>query len=82
MDRRLLFNKTESFDRSQDSYLDIERNNPEQLLPNALSPPHEQGSIKKSVRTFISSGKHNMAEDDGIHFEIELQQHSRQCDSR
>lgn len=77
----LLFNKSETPNRSRDSYLDIERNNPERLDPNALSSPYEKGSMQKSVRTFINSGRNNVIEDDGIHFEIEMQQHSRQYDS-
>jgi len=38
--------------------------------------------MKKAVRTLISSGKKKVIDDDGIRFEIELEQHSRHHDSR
>ena len=79
--RDLLSNKRET-PRTRDSYLDLEGNNAERLDPDASLSPYERDSMKDVVRTFIGSGKHNVIDDDGIHFEVELQQHSRQYDSR
>ena len=80
--RKLLFSKTETPNRSRESYLDIERNNPGRFTPDALSSHYEQGLTKNSVRTYINSGTENLIEDDGIHCDIELQQHSQQYGSR
>ena len=79
--RILLFNKSETPNRSRDSYLDTEGNNRGRLDLDTLSSPYGQGSMKKSVLTFIDGGENNVFDDDGIHCEIELQQHSRQYDS-
>ena len=79
--RDLLINKSET-PRSHDSYLDIEARSIEQLHPDTLLSPYGQGPMKKAVRTLISSGKKKVIDDDGIRFEIELEQHSRHHDSR
>lgn len=78
--RDLIYNKTEMHG-SHDSHLDLDGNNVERLAPVASSSPHEMGSMKKAVQTFISSGRHNVITDDGTHFVVELQQHSRQYKS-
>lgn len=72
-----MFSKSETPNRSRDSYLDIEGNKSGRLDPDALSSPYEKGAMQKSVRTLINGGKNKAIDDDGIHFEIELQQHSR-----
>ena len=76
--RKVLSNKTKDPNRSRESYLDIEGNDPSLFHTNALSSPDEQGLIEGPVRTFINGGESNATKDDGIHCEIELQQHSRQ----
>ena len=58
--------------RSRDSYIDLEGNKPGQL------DPYGRGSVKKPVRTFITSGENHGMDAEGIHFEIELQQQSHQ----
>ena len=69
--RDFYFDKTDT-SRSRDSYIDIEGNKPGRL------DPYGRGSVKKPVRTFISSGENHGIDEQGIHCEIELQQQSHQ----
>jgi len=81
--RILLFDRSENPGRSRDSYVDIEAKKSSGHAPDALSSPYEQGPMKESVQTFIRSGKNKVIDNDnGIHYEIEMQQHSQHYDSR
>lgn len=66
---------------SRDSYLDLENNNVGRRHPDVSLSSFRMNSTKKAVRTFIGSGKSEVIDDDGIHLEIALQQHSRKYDS-
>ena len=69
--RDFYFDKTDT-SRSRDSYIDIEENRLGRL------DPYGRGSVRKPVRTFISSGENHGIDEEGIHFEVELQQQSHQ----
>lgn len=78
--RDLLISKSET-PRSHDSYLGIEARSTERLHPDALLSSYGQGPMENAVRTFISSGEKKVIDDDGIRFEVELEQHSLHHDS-
>lgn len=75
-------NNNKTPNTSRDSYVDLERNGLGRPDVDHLTPPYGQGSVKESVQTFIKSGEKKSVDDDAIHFEIEMKQHSQKHNSR